>query len=142
MAFPCFILLGALRVLYWQILALRYGAASKYWPSVIGVIVYSGIARYGGNSYRAEANYEYVIEGATHRCKRMQFGLTLNIPKRHALQFVSRLPIGAEVRVYYNADNPKVATLFTGISAGNLIVGWLFSIGPILAGLWGLGTIS
>jgi hypothetical protein len=136
-------------VIYQQYLAWRWGRKSQEWPSIQGKVTSSKVRsdnnrRSSRRNYYPEIRYEYTIEDKVYRGKRYQFGISLYYYGQDLTQAIlHEYNVGKKVKVYYNPDNPKLATLQTGISGWVLIPGFFIcTIGIVAFLFWILKVLG
>lgn len=122
-----------------ETLSLRRGKQSESWPFTEGEVVSSHVkSRHdsdGDISYSAAVRYEYVVDNTTYVSRTISFGRKLYFGRSSAEEVVATYPVGEKVTVYYDPDNPKIATLEPGISVGSFIVLGLSAV-FLIVGLW------
>jgi hypothetical protein len=104
---------------------LRAGAATRGWPAAAGRITHSGVGRElttdgeGGSHelFDAEVRYMYEVDGATLRGEMIHANREPFASRRRAEGLARRYPEGAEVRVFYDPDDPSRAVLEPGTGA-------------------------
>lgn len=113
---------------------------SSTWPSVAGKVLEAYVSSHtetdsegeGVEAYAPRVVYEYEVNGVAHRSDRLAIGpVATSRNRRSAEQEVARYPVGGEVRVFYNPQNPAEAVLQTRLQAGNA----MFILGIIFLGL-------
>lgn len=110
------VVLGAGGAIYGVILRGR-GEDTLRWPSVRGKVYASRVveeqSRDADNEtmYRPDIRYEYVVDGKEFAAKRLALEDTSASWRSYADGVVSRFPIGREVEIFYNPDNPSEALL-------------------------------
>ena len=81
------------------------------WREVSGTILKSEV-RFDGEDYRPIIEYEYQIDGATHRGDRIVIGPLIQFNwKGPSTRLVERYPVGSTVIVYVDTRNPRRAAL-------------------------------
>lgn len=92
----------------------RQKAAVKEWRSTLGMITASALERRSRGTNRGYANYaavrySYQVGGQTYQgtC----FDLGSAVSGKGAKKVIARYPVGAEVMVFYNPQNPSEAVL-------------------------------
>jgi hypothetical protein len=109
-----------------ETLALRRSKQSESWPYTEGEIISSHVrSKYntgGRTSYSAAVRYEYEVDGTTYVSCTISFGSKLYFGRFSAQEVVATYPVGEKTTVYYNPNNPRIATLEPGISMGSFIV--------------------
>ena len=127
-----------------EILALRRSKQSESWPFTEGEVVSSHVkSRHdsdGDTSYSAAVRYEYEVNGTTYVSRTISFGRKLYFGRASAEDVAAMYPVGEKVTVYYDPNNPKIATLEPGISVGSFIVLGLSAV-FLIVGLWFLLSI-
>lgn len=94
-------------------LTARTPGKSQHWPTTAGQILVSTIQYRrksgGGHSLYPVVLYTYQVEGQSYQSQRIYFGTLLG---GSALTGISqKYPVGAQVPVYYNPENPAEAVL-------------------------------
>lgn len=99
------------------------------WPSTYGTIVSSRLmegepSELGtGPLWWPEVEFEYEVQGTSHRSKRIQrSGPILYGNRSWAEKTLNRYPVGEQVQVFYDPDDPASAVLERGTSRGKLLV--------------------
>ncbi len=119
--------------------------ASLSWPTVPGTVrasdvltTYHDHTRYD----RGSVLYQYVVGGTTYWSDTVSLsavGVAGDLQR--ARETVSRHPVGSEVVVYYDPDDPEAAVLAPGVAAFSgmtLAIGIFFAVtggGEVLVGL-------
>jgi hypothetical protein len=102
---------------------LYMGFSSGSWPSTTGRIVNLNLSSPWWDEesigYHLRAEYTYTVESETYRSYRVSFGHRTYFSKKHASD---QFPLGKEVEVYYNPENPANAVLEPGMK--NLFMDW------------------
>ncbi len=129
--------------------------ASTGWPSVEGVVLRSEMdvdhssSSSGGSSttYGADVAYEYQQGGTRRTGDRVEFGEISTGDSSDAQQVLDRYPVGREVTVYYNPEDPADSVLEPGVSGSTFflplfgclffVVGCLVCGGILLSALRG-----
>jgi len=107
--------------------------ASEGWPSTYGRIVSNDVSvsyqnddDYRRVSYLPKVQFTYQVGGESFTGKRIAFGSDPDFnTRRKATNFLLQYPVGAEVAVFFNPENPSEAVLsqkMRSMTAG-LIVG-------------------
>ena len=129
---------AAIGVLFLTLSALDFVSAilSSRWPTVRGRITESTFLETGdgeGMSFRAAIAYAYTVDGVFHTAKRVRFGDRVELPfPRTPARMVDAYPLGREVDVRYNPNDPAEAVLEPGPS--------LFIVGGIVLGVVFIGA--
>ena len=93
----------------------RKVAQASSWPSTMGTVLMSMVQwRAGGSSSRSGANYpvvmySYQAMGQTYQGNKIAHGPEVGGMGAHKV--VARYPMGTQVAVYYNPENPPEALL-------------------------------
>jgi hypothetical protein len=90
--------------------------ASQAWPSTKGKIVTSRVELSSGRDMAtvfAKIVYEYQLSGRTYQFDQVHSGdeFFAQATREETYDLVDRYPVGREVTVYYNPDNPADAAL-------------------------------
>jgi hypothetical protein len=104
-------------VAYCQIRAQNY-------PTTMGVITHSEVESHAGGKrteYTPNVQYRYAVAGNTYSSNRYRFG-ELYAYEGKAHQIVAEHPVGKQVRVSYDPDNPADALLQSGLDGGDLFL--------------------
>ena len=112
------------------------GTASRRWPQVQGRILRSFVLVQTdeGESFTAQVEFEYVVEGSTHRGTRLRYGRIGRASRRRAEQVLAPYPVGAYTPVFYDPRKPSDAVLIQGTSWGNAAIA-LFGAVFLVCGL-------
>jgi formylglycine-generating enzyme required for sulfatase activity len=122
------------------------GGQSESWPSTEGEILSSDVEErpfpvsLGENSasyHTPVVCYEYEVNGTLYESRTFSVGSKLFLIQSRAEEVIARYPVGKKVRVYYDPNNPEMATLEPGISAGSLVLLGLKAVALIVL-LWAL----
>ncbi len=126
---PMFIIitltLGAIGVvlLVAGFLAARSRGKSKDWPTATGQILASTINyrrdSHGSRSAYPLVMYAYQVEGTQYQSQRIHFGGEVGGSAMTGI--VKRYPVGAQVPVYYNPQNPADAVLERSIPSAKIL---------------------
>ena len=130
---------------------LLLGDQSRAWPSVVGVVESSAVRldhdihrrlQSGGAAARSrrkhvvEIAYRYEVDGQLYRSTRYSFGSgdtvarARNKEKAHLIAR-QRFPVGKEIRVFYDPEEPKQSVLAGGLNWGTfvpLVLGLFFAL--------------
>jgi hypothetical protein len=102
---------------------LYMGLSSGSWPSTTGRIINLNLSSPWWDEesigYHLRAEYTYTVESETYRSYRVSFGHRSYFSKKHASE---QFPLGKEVEVYYDPENPVNAVLEPGMK--NLFSDW------------------
>jgi hypothetical protein len=133
-----FLALGAGLFVFGQIQQ-RKAKVVESWPKTPGVIFTSDMDQHystdneGMTSYTYEPviEYTYKFMGVEYSGSQYRMGSKgTSFDRRKAESILSRYPVGQQVEVYYNPDNPAQAVLEHGSASGPLllIVGAVFAV--------------
>jgi hypothetical protein len=117
--------------------AMKDGAESDNWPSVMGKVTASKVTSFGSRddrSYRPEVSYEYSVNGQKYIFNRINFdvgGIQSHI-RLEMVEITDRYRPGTQIDVYYKPEDPGVSCLETGMRLGS---GFVIGIGCIAFGL-------
>jgi len=123
----------------------RKVAQAASWPSTMGNVIMSTLERRssseGGYTYYPVVHYTYQVMGQTLQGHKIMPGPAIG--GTGAEKVVARYPMGAQVMVYYNPENPSEALLERSTPG---YIKWLWIILVILdvflCGLGGLLTLT
>jgi len=139
-----FLACGIFMIVYgWRILS--NASISTNWPSVSGQITQSRIRvehDEDGTTYYADVVFEYVAADKRYTGDTVNFGEYGSSNENHAAEIVSRYPVGREVLVTYDPDDPATAVLEPGVTLSSYMVlgiGVLFTLIPFLVLFLSLG---
>lgn len=89
---------------------------AQAWPSTEGLVRASEVRDEGGeNGWRAHVPYRYEVDGRVYESSRIAVAVEYGregLPAHQEL--AARFPVGAQVTVYYNPQNPADAALIKG----------------------------
>jgi hypothetical protein len=106
----------------------RVGLASRYWPSVRGIIKESSVEEVpdsdGCITYRPKIVYAYRVEDREYESKTWSFRST-SCRKKEVSNIVDRYVPGSEVDIYYDPENPSQAVLERGITPRDYVIGFV-----------------
>jgi len=142
-----FLVFGGLGV--WLMIASRKQqqkvAASQNWPTVLAQITLAEVRESRSTdsegdiqrSYYPHIEYTYQVNGVTYHGDQIAFGARRGYasPKK-ANEEIARYPVGAQVRAYYNPENPKEAVLRQQATGTNFML--IFGIIALLIALCSL----
>lgn len=106
-------------------------SAARQWPSVSGKVLFGTVeqrrSRSGqsgmSTSYYPSVVYEYMVNGQRYQNNRVTLGSEVGRGSYTAVERkVASYPVGSQVEVYYNPDNPLDAALEKSAPAGNLFL--------------------
>jgi hypothetical protein len=126
---------------FWGWNILQNAKASSSWPTAQGNVISSDVSYSsnadGGESYSPEVIYQYTVNDQHYESHTIKFGENSYSSRRKAEGIASSYPVGKEVTVYYDPQNPERSVLEPGVSGGSYIV---LGIG-VLFGLIGLVAV-
>lgn len=119
----------------------RKVSKASTWPSTLGTVTESRIQMRsnsdGGRTSYPLVRYAYQIMGRAYECLKVMPGMDVGGSGAHRV--VSRYPVGAQVMVYYNPENPSEALLERSMPGH---IKWFWIILAILnVFLCGLGAV-
>ena len=90
--------------------------AAQNWPSTEGVVLTSEVRDAGGESgLYPLVIYRYEVGGRVYKNSRIAVAVEYGRQSFESLeQLAARFPVGAQVKVYYNPQNPAEAALIKG----------------------------
>ncbi len=127
--------------------------ASEQWPSVPGVVTSAEMSvnsssgsDSSGPTYGAEVLYEYEAEGEQRVGDRVEFGEVATGDPADAQSVLDRYPVGAEIAVFVNPEDPLDSVLEPGISASTFflpVFGCVFAfVGALVGGVFFFALIK
>jgi hypothetical protein len=99
---------------------LKNALETKSWPITNGTVTSSEVG--GVMKYYPFVSYTYSIDSTVYtsdRISNMNFN-TKNISVVE--EFLKKYPLGSEIKVYYNSEDPSKALLEPGITNGNILL--------------------
>lgn len=111
---------GGLLGVIWSLRSRKKASQSAGWPAVIGVITNAHISEnrstdedgYTTTTYTPKVEYQYNIGGAYYASNRISFGFEKSYNRRkRAQEALAPYHLNAQVRVFYNSQNPNEAVL-------------------------------
>jgi hypothetical protein len=143
---------GLLMLLFFYA-ARRSAKAAATWPSVRGKIVKSEVEEYQERddddgrttwhtAYRPAVEYAYAVNGREHRGNQINHAMTVSAGRGYAEKVAAKYPVGSEVDVHYDPNNPSTSALRTAGGAGAtwIIFGAaliVFALAAALLGVFG-----
>jgi hypothetical protein len=99
--------------------------ATSSWPTVRGVVVSSEVRWKEGSSgtarYVAEITYSYVVNDVKRSSDRIAYTNPRTDSRSDAREITDRYPVGKQVQLHYDPDDPYTAVLEPGASTGAYI---------------------
>ena len=120
----------------------RLSKQARYWPTVTGVVVASSV--YGvpgtGRGAHPDIHYQFSVNGQVYVGEKLTFGGDHSFYGRDPKPFVAQYPVGADIKVYFDPQNPQNSVLFPehNSAGGNLILAlilWLVAA-VLTVSLW------
>lgn len=115
---------AAALLLYQAWVAQKQAWAARHWPQTSGVIISTQVkatrvrerrrSRFSRTVTRYEPNviYRYQTNGVVHQSNQLYIGQkVLYSDTRSVEKIITRYPVGDTVTLYYNPENPAIATL-------------------------------
>lgn len=133
-----FFALGIGVTFFWGLPTLRTAKASETWPTTNGVVKESSVSRKknkDSTTFAPEICYEYRVHGQKHFSSKMGIGGTTSYSssaKAHSI--ANEYPVGSQVKVTYDPQNPGYGVLNPGLKA-NSYLPVVFGIVFLLIGL-------
>ncbi|MGD8569916.1 MAG: DUF3592 domain-containing protein [Gammaproteobacteria bacterium] len=112
-----FIAAGLLATL-WGWLIIARARKTQQWPSVEGTIEESFM---DNKELFPRISYSYAIDGQAYK-RSMEFPGDVTPSQEFARSYLEKYPLGSQVKVYYNPENPDVTTLEPGVGKGDWLV--------------------
>jgi hypothetical protein len=139
---PIFAAVGFFVAFYFGKPILDNAARSKEWPTVVGVVERSEVVTRrdkDGTMYSADVAYKYEVDQREYRSSNVSFGGGFSSSSSGwANKLVNRYPVGKEIDVHYDPEEPGNSVLEPGTNWTSYIVygiGLLFlAIGVLVAG--------
>ncbi|HSH05695.1 MAG TPA: DUF3592 domain-containing protein [Anaerolineae bacterium] len=103
--------------------------ASATWPSTPGEITWSQVSvdsDSDGTTYGADIGFEYVVRDRLYTGDRVTVLEVSSSSLSRAQNIVNQYPVGEQVTVYYNPDNPEASVLEAGTQPSSYFI---FAIG-------------
>ena len=88
--------------------------ASNDWPSAPGVISVSRVVNTVGSKFKADVSYQYAVGGRNFSGTRIRFADTTGSRRNAQENLIKPYPVGREVEVFYDPQNPRDAVLEPG----------------------------
>ncbi|MEK7560409.1 MAG: DUF3592 domain-containing protein [Patescibacteria group bacterium] len=137
-------IVGALLTIFLGIPMATNAFESKGWPTVDGVITVSNFTTNqdrddGSVTYGASIAYDYTVNGAAHTGSTVHFGQYSTSDPSYGRGIVSRYPVGKQVRVFYDPDDPAKSVLESGAGWSSFMVagiGLLFTLLGFVGGFF------
>ena len=121
--------LSGLGAIAWGSVTATKALQSRSWLDTPGVVVQStlvqgssGTRTASRSSFKPHVEYDYDVDGKTLRGDRISFRIGIALSAGHAQQIVDDHPVGKQVTVFFNPDDPTQSTLRTGANAATFAV--------------------
>ena len=125
LAMGIFLLVGA-GLSFWGWNILQNARASAAWPTAEGRVTKSEVTlstdAEGADSYSPEVTYTYTVDSTSHTNDTIKFGENAYGSRKKAEGIAANYPVGRNVTVYYDPEQPGRSVLEPGVSAGSYIV--------------------
>ena len=111
--------------------------ASESWPATNGEILSANVREDNddeGTSYYGDVSFRYVVNDSVYTSDTVSFG-QYGGTRNHAEEIVARYPVGSQVTVYYDTNEPETAVLEPGVNSGSYLLlgmGALFTCTPLI----------
>ena len=99
---------------------LKNAAETKSWPVTDGKVISSEVG--GIMKYYPSVSYTYIVDSAVFSSNRIG---TMNFTTKNKSvvdEVLKKYPLDAEIKVYYNSEDPSMAFLEPGINNGNILL--------------------
>ena len=120
-----FLLIG-IGLTYWGWNILQNARASESWPTADGIVTRSQVSHStdaeGGDSYQPQVTYTYSAINSTYENNTIKFGENSYSSRKKADGIAASYPVGKNVTVYYDPQQPIKSVLEPGVSGGSYIV--------------------
>ena len=129
-----FVVTGILAT-FWGLRIILRTRKTLQWPAVEGIIEESTVSSESteGNDLLPHIKFCYRVEQQTYR-QLMQFSGDITPSQEFAQSYVDKFPEGTRVQVYYNPENPEIATLEPGLGKGDWLV-LAIGLGTLIFGI-------
>lgn len=135
---------GAALTIFLGIPMMKNAFESRGWPTADGVITVSQFTSNtdrdsGSTTYGASIAYDYTVNGASYTGSNVHFGQYSTSDPSYGRSIVNRYPLGKQVMVYYDPDNPSESVLEPGAGWSSFMVagiGILFALVGFIGGFF------
>ncbi len=111
-------------------------------PTTAGQVLQSQVEREhdaDGTTYSADIRFAFEVEGEQFESDSYRFGVTGHSDQSEANRAVSKYPVGADVTVYYDPQNPELAILEPGVGGTDFfMLLFLTPFNLVMLGSWWL----
>lgn len=107
----------ALGLIIFGLFTLRETSRSRGWVGTSGRVILSNVSTFtskGTTTYRPMVDYSYSVDGTLFTSSRITFHSLASRDRRTAAQMAARYPVGMNVPVLYDPQNPEQAVLERG----------------------------
>lgn len=125
-----FALTGLLATVWGYIIIARARRTLR-WPHVEGLIEESALSS-GQDDLLPHIVYRYTVGDSTYH-KTLNFSGDITPTQEFSKSYVEKYPVGRQVPVYYQPDNPQNATLEPGLGRGDWLV-FALGLGTLIFG--------
>jgi len=126
-------IISGLAITAWGLFILAGARKTQNWPGVAGTITRS-VEGAETEDLLPDIEFSYEVDGQTRR-KTMEFPSgTMPTPEFNN-SYLKKYPVGAQVQVFYNPEQPDEATLEPGMAGGD----WMVLAAGVLTTLVGVG---
>jgi len=122
-----FFLAGTILFLY-DVKGLINGYLSKTWPSTSGTIITSEISMtlishyaHYREHYTPLIEYSYTVNNVVYTNNRLDLGKQISGPPQFLGRIINAFPVGSEVIVYYDPEDPMSASIEPGIATSTYL---------------------
>ena len=126
-----FVIAGLLATL-WGLAIIVKARKTRLWPAVEGEIEKSDVAS-DANDLLPHISFRYRVGEQSYQ-RAMEFPPDITPSQEFAASYVQKYPVGANIQVYYNPQNPEQATLEPGVGKGDWLV-FAIGLGTLILGI-------
>ncbi|WP_455220390.1 DUF3592 domain-containing protein [Kaarinaea lacus] len=119
----------------WGLVIIIKARKTRHWPAVEGVIEESVVSS-DANDLLPYIRYRYSVAERIFQ-RSIEFPADITPTQEFAEHYVKKYPVGANIQVYYNPDNPEQASLEQGVGQGDWLV-FVIGLGMLIFGLLSL----
>jgi hypothetical protein len=122
----------------WGWTVLQDARASESWPTTSGEILSANVRIDNdddGTSYFGDVSFRYVVNDSVYTSDNVSFGQYGSSNRGRAEDIVAKYPVGSQVTVYYDANDPQTAALEPGVTWSSYLLlgmGALFTCIPLI----------
>jgi uncharacterized protein DUF3592 len=127
-------IVGAIYFLFVRFGECRSAEASVKWPSASGQITASSVQKFGflRKAFVPFVEYAFKANGHDQTGKRVAYRMLATRDEKEAQAFISKYPVGAQVKVAYDPVDPRDSVLERGPEGTKIVTSdviWLFCVG-------------